>query len=195
METKEITKLLQKFFNGETTGDEEKVLKNYFVSGKIAPEFQEYKPFFNGISELADADSNPNLEDEIMNFILENENHEKTKYRRMWRTVTGIAASVIIVLGGFLLYQQQQKPMGDTFENPEDAYAYAQQTLQFVSGKYNKGMAHLSNFDKLQKANEPLKKATEPVIEFYNAIEKMRTTGFENNSENHGKQEENNDSI
>jgi hypothetical protein len=73
-----------------------------------------------------------------MDFILENENREKTRYRWLWQTVTGIAASVIIVLGGFLFYQQQQKTFDDTFENPQEAYAYAQQTLQFVSGKYNK---------------------------------------------------------
>lgn len=91
----------------------------------------------------------------------------------MWKIVTGIAASVIIILGGFLLYQEQQKPFDDTFNNPDEAYAYATQTLQFVSGKYNKGLAHLSDFEKLHKASNPVKKGTAPVVEFYQGIDRM----------------------
>ena len=108
-----------------------------------------------------------------MDYILENEHREKTKFRKLWVNVTGIAASVIIVLGGFLFYQQQQKPFKDTFEDPEKAYAYAEQTLQFVSGKYSKGLAELSNFEKLQKGTEPLKKGVAPVSEFFENLEKI----------------------
>jgi hypothetical protein len=50
-----------------------------------------------------------NIEEEIMDFILENENREKTRYRWLWQTVTGIAASVIIVLGGFLILSATAK--------------------------------------------------------------------------------------
>ena len=163
METKEIAKLLQKFFNGESTGEEEKTLESYFRSGEVAEEFKDYAAFFNGISYLANVTDYSYIEDEIMDFILENENREKTRYRWLWQTVTGIAASVIIILGGFLFYQQQQKPFNDTFEDPKEAYAYAQQTLQFMSVKYNKGIAGLSGFEKLNKAAQPIKRATAPV--------------------------------
>ena len=135
METKKIAKLLQTYFNGESTVEEERTLETYFKSGNVAEELMEYAPYFNGISELATVTDDRNFEEEVMDFILENENQEKTKYRRLWQTVTGIAASVIIVLGGFLFYQQQQKPFKDTFDDPKEAYAYAQQTLQFVSVK------------------------------------------------------------
>ena len=130
METEKITKLLQTFFSGESTIEEERLLEMYFKSGNVAEEFKEYAAFFNGISDLAKVPDDSNIEEEVMDFILENENREKNRYRWLWQTVTGIAASVIIVLGGFLFYQQQQKTFDDTFENPQEAYAYAQQTLQ-----------------------------------------------------------------
>ena len=91
----------------------------------------------------------------------------------MWKMVTGIAASVVIVLGGFLFYQQQQKPFEDTFDDPEKAYEYAVQTLQYVSGKYNEGLAELSNFEKINNASEPLKKGIQPIAEFYEGLEKI----------------------
>jgi predicted negative regulator of RcsB-dependent stress response len=130
-----------------------------------------------------------------MDFILENENREKTRYRWLWQTVTGIAASVIIILGGFLFYQQQQQPFKDTFEDPQEAYVYAQQTLQFVSEKYNKGLAGLSNFDKLQKATQPIKKATAPVNEFYNAIERMGENQIDETPVNNHEKKKSTDSI
>ncbi len=179
METNKIEKLLQNYFNGESTTEEEKVLENYFRSAFVDEKFKEYTEFFCGLSELSNVSADLNIEEEIMDFILESENKDKLKYRWLWQTVTGIAASVIIVLGGFLFYQQQQRPFEDTFKNPEEAYAYARQTLQFVSGKYNKGISGLAEFNKLQKATEPIKKGIAPVNEFYKSIEKLEMKGDE----------------
>ncbi|WP_319480336.1 hypothetical protein [uncultured Draconibacterium sp.] len=176
METQEILRLLQRYFDGETTEADEQQLYAYFQSGEVAEELVEYTEFFGGISELAGAVDDPTIEEDVMDYILENEHRDKTKYLTMWKTVTGIAASVIIVLGGFLFYQEQQKPFDDTFENPEEAYAYAAKTLQFVGSKYNEGLVHLSEFEKLRKGSEPVKKATKPVVEFYEGIEKIEAT-------------------
>lgn len=173
MKTTEVKKLLQTYFKGESSLEDERRLEAYFQSGSVAEEVVEYTEFFEGISELTFAVDDSQIEEDVMDFILENEHREKTKYRWLWKTVTGIAASVIIVLSGFLFYQEQQKPFDDTFKNPDKAYAYAQKTLQFVSSEYKKGFAGLANFEKLQAANKPIKKAIEPVNEFYEGVEKM----------------------
>lgn len=173
MEVKEILQMLHRYFNGESTDAEEKTLEAYFQSGEVAEELLEYTDFFGGILELANDSNDQNIEEDVMNHILENEHREKTKYRSMWKMVTGIAASVIIVLGSFLVYQDQQKPFDDTFETPEEARAYATQTLSFVSGKYSKGLAQLSNFEKLRKANSPVKKTTAKILGFYEGVERL----------------------
>ena len=175
METREVKYLLQRYFEGESTEAEERALETYFSGANVADEVAEYAEFFGGVSELANIADDPNIEEDVMNYILENEHQEKTTYRSMWKMVTGIAASVIIVLASFLVYQGQQKPFEDSFENPEEAYAYATQTLSFVSGKYNKGLAQLSNFEKLRKANDPVKRSTAPVVEFYEGVERLRS--------------------
>jgi len=174
MKTEEVKILLQRYFEGISTDSDERRLEAYFQSGEVDAEIAEYAEFFGGIAELADVADDPTIEDDVMDYILEQEHREKTRYRSMWKVVTGIAASVIIVLGGFLFYQEQQKPT-DSFNDPKEAYAYASHTLQFVSEKYNKGFAQLSKFDKLQKADEPVKKATKPVVEFYKGIEQMES--------------------
>lgn len=177
MELQEIRQLLQRYFNGESSVEDEKRLENYFQSGEVAKEVAEYAEFFGGISELASIVDDSTIEEDVMDYILENEHQEKKRFRKLWLNVTGIAASVIIVLGGFLLFQEQRKPFDDTFEDPQQAYAYAEQTLQFVSGKYSKGLAHLSNFEKLRKGNEPVKKSTARVVEFYEGVERLKESG------------------
>lgn len=191
METTKIKALLQKYFDGETTPAEEKLLEEYFTSEAVDSSLQEYIPFFDGILELAGNNRDRALESDIMDFILESETKEKSKYRWLWQTVTGVAASVIIVLGGFLYYQQQ-KTFDDTFKNPDEAYAYAVKTLGYVSNKYNKGLASLSKFDKLQTATEPVRKGLAPVNEFYQTIEKLKTKPETNQVV---KNEKSNDSI
>ena len=172
MKTAEVKILLQRYFEGESTEAEERQLEAYFRGSEVSAEVAEYAEFFGGISELAELADDPTIEEDVMDYILENEHREKTHYRSMWKVVTGIAASIIIVLGGFLFYQEQQRPFKDSFDNPEEAMAYATETLQYVSGKYNKGLAQLSNFEKLHKASQPVKKGTAPVVGFYEEIKK-----------------------
>jgi hypothetical protein len=173
METKEIKQLLQRYFNGESTRAEERLLENYFQSGKVADDLEDYTGFFSGISVLANSGRDEELEGEIMDFIRKNEPKEKPKTRWLWQMVTGIAASVIIVVGGVLFYQHENEPFEDTFDNPEIAYAYAEQTLGYVSAKYNKGISALTSFNKLETAAEPLQKGVKPVNEYLELIEKM----------------------
>jgi len=173
METTEVKQLLQRYFNGESSDLDERKLEAYFSGDEVAAELKEYTEFFGGITELAAIDNDSTLEEDIMDYILENEHREKTKFRKMWQTVTGVAATIIIVLGGFLFYQQKQQSFTDTYKDPDKAYVVAEQTLEFVSEKYNKGLSALANFDKLNKAEEPLKKGISPVNDFFDNINKI----------------------
>jgi uncharacterized membrane protein YcjF (UPF0283 family) len=165
MEKEIIKQLLHRYFEGTTTEDEEAILKSYFESDKVVEEFEKYTGFFNGISELS-AVQQDNPEDEIMDYILEHEAKEKTSYRRFYISITGIAACLVIIMGGILLRQQQQT-FKDTFDNPDAAYTYATETLAYVAEKYNSGIEELSHFEKLYDAVNPLNQGLKPVNDFF----------------------------
>ena len=164
MEKKEVKQLLQRYVDGTTTEKEEDILRSYFKSKNVAKEFEEYIEFFNSIGDLSII-HHDNFEDEIMDHILEHETNEKIGYRRLYFTIAGIAASLLIIIGGIMLRQQQ--PYKDTFDNPEVAYVYAKKTLAYVSEKYNSGIEELSHFEKLQDAVGPLNQGLKIVNRYH----------------------------
>jgi hypothetical protein len=153
MESQRIQILLQKYFEAETTLDEENELINYFNSGEVKDELKQYVPMFAGLKALSTSE-NIDLSDDLMNHILESEHKEKLKYRWMWQIVTGIAASVILVMLAVNFYSSQNQ-WKDTFTDPDKAYAEANKTLEFVAGKYNKGLAQLRPIRKMEDATAP----------------------------------------
>ena len=153
MESQRIHQLLQKYFEAESTLEEETELINYFNSGEVEDQLKPYVPVFSGLKELS-VTENEELGDDLMNYILESEHKEKLKYRWMWQIVTGVAASVILVMLAVNFYSNQSQ-WNDTFTDPQQAYNQASKTLEFVAGKYNKGMALLKPIGKMEEAASP----------------------------------------
>ena len=153
MESQKINILLQKYFDAETTIDEENELITYFTSGEVDENLKMYVPIFSGIKELSDEEEVPSLGDDLMNYILESEHKEKLRYRWMWQIVTGVAASVILVMLAVNFYSSQNQ-WKDTFTDPKQAYSEASKTLEYVAGKYNKGLAQLRPIGRIENATD-----------------------------------------
>ena len=166
MESQKINILLQKYFDAETTIDEENELITYFTSGEVDENLKMYVPMFSGMKEHS-ADEDPGLGDDLMNYILESEHKEKLQYRWMWQIVTGIAASVILVMLAVNFFGDKTQ-WKDTFSDPKQAYSEASKTLEFVAGKYNKGLAQLRPIGRIESATDP-----------YNSGMKKLNRGFE----------------
>lgn len=153
MEPQRVHILLQKYFDAETSLAEENELITYFSSEEVDEKLKMYVPMFSGMRELS-AEEDLELGEELMNYILESEHKEKVKYRWMWQMVTGVAASVILVMLA-VNYFTSRNQWSDTYSDPQQAYAEASKTLEFVAGKYNKGLASLTPVRKLEEAATP----------------------------------------
>jgi len=179
MESQRIQILLQKYFEAETSLDEENELIIYFTSGEVDENLKMYVPMFSGMKELS-VDEHADLGEDLMNYILESEHKEKLRYRWMWQIVTGVAASVILVMLAVNFYGNQYR-WKDTFTDPDKAYAQASKTLEFVAGKYNKGLAQLRPIGKMENATTPfhsgiktLEKGFEKIRDIENLNKKLK---------------------
>lgn len=158
MELKEVKQILQKYFEGTSTQQEEQLLTDYFNSRTIAPELQKYQQFFVGLHELSGEGRDEVLEEEIMDCILEKEYSEKTHYRWLWQTVSGVAAALLIALLAVNLHTGKAQ-WEDTYSDPDQAYAEAVLALQYVAWQYQKGMEGLEPVKAINKASQPLNKS------------------------------------
>ncbi len=140
MESKVIEGFLEKYFNAETSVQEEKKLKAYFTSGDVAPHLQEYVPIFTYFSQS---------KEEAFPGKVDYEYGRKKVYS--W---VAVAASIVILFGVVL---QKNDPVNEfgTYEDPEIALQKTTEALRMVGMVMNSGTEDLAY---LQVFNETTNK-------------------------------------
>lgn len=135
MELSNIEKLLEKYFEGETTISEEKELKVYFTRETVPSHLERYKDLFQYFSEESNITANKDL----------TIGPRKT-FRYAW---VGIAASIALIAGIFLTRTAPVEDV-DTFEDPEIALQETKKVLDMVSKYMNEGtqgLVYLHEFE------------------------------------------------
>ena len=161
MDIKELRKLLQKYYNGETTLKEEDTLKKYFVDNPdIDEEFRAEKEQFI-MFEKAEKQDVP-IEDfeKKLEILIDN---QKVKYpvfkrNKIWIQITAVAASVLIIFGVYnsIKYFTGKPEYKDTIEDPQLAYEETKKTLLYISEKLHYGTRELENINKLNSSVQKL---------------------------------------
>jgi hypothetical protein len=100
MKTKD--NLLDKYYKGETSPEEEKELKNSILSEEFDSPEKDIFGFYGKAGEIPD-----DLEESLMEGLVERQN--KNKVKRMWiYRISSAAAVLLVVLTVFLGYRAQK---------------------------------------------------------------------------------------
>jgi hypothetical protein len=143
MELDKIDEFLKKYFDGETSIQEENALKSYFQSHKVAPQHQEYKDLFNYLDEAKQYKSTSKTE-------LKSRNNA---YKWM-----SVAALVLIMLSvGTVFYKNYNKSVheintGTGIDDPKIAFEETKKALDLVSEKLIKGLASMEYINEFEKS-------------------------------------------
>ncbi len=149
-----IKKLVNKYFEGETSIDEESIIKEYFNQANVSEELRQYKSLFNAFSRESKVEYSKTLRlpNESESFVAKHKN--KGKVISMWLKVAS-AAMFVGVIGYFLVKSdlntvetQSASLSGKAAkyiepETPEEALQMTIQALAMVSRKYKKGEQNL----------------------------------------------------
>lgn len=171
MKSEEVKIVLQKYFEAETTLAEEAMLREYFRQEELPDEMLPFSVWFKESDFRFPAEKNSSEENQTMEMFLQKERSRKRSI--WWISVSGIAAALVIMLGS-TLYFRSQPAYRDTFSDPVIASAYAVRTLQFVSGKYNEGIARLQPASKIREATRPVKKSLQIIEKSFDKADKIR---------------------
>lgn len=142
MELVKVESLLEAYFEGNTTLEQEETLRSYFASVDVAPQVAMYQPLFAGIALAKEEVSHRELQ-----------LPQSTASSKIWWL--GIAASAVITLGvaGFMF---NQPSLTAEEEEAMAAYRQAQSTMLLLSEGLNKGTASLSHLDEFSKGQEQM---------------------------------------
>lgn len=144
MKEERLKELLEKYYNGETSLEEERILSELFCGDETIPGYEAEKEIFRHYGEMtiipAPADD---LEKKIMDSIDGYEMKRKQTLRRV-RLYSSISiAAAIALFAVFYFFLKQKAEPRDTFSDPRIAYTETVRVLNEVSLKLNRGMEEL----------------------------------------------------
>ena len=158
MDYNKIKILLEKYWNCETTLEEESILQDY-LSGKDIPEdLKAFTPLFQYYKEQRAMKVSEDFEGRVLNEIGSKENKGKQRYLHIYYKV---AAAVILILFFVTIHQryiavrdQATVLVQDTFDDPEKALEETKKALLLVSEKWNKGKENITKLAEFNKAEK-----------------------------------------
>ncbi len=161
----EVRKMLDRFYQGETSLDEEKLLMDYFSSTKVPEELIPDKDLFLSFGPETETISVPaDLNKKIIAAIDRVERKEVKTHRISIFSLSGLAAGLLIMIAVYLFYVRDDTQeliastqITDTYDDPLEAYEEAKRTLAYVSSKLNSGTSELKHVQQVTKSVDPLK--------------------------------------
>ena len=160
MDTKDLKLLLEQYWEGNTSPDQEQALKAWFRENPVPEGLERDAQLFNYYSIQNDIKISDDFEDRILNELtVEDTTETSTKTVSMWSSVLNWRAAAVIS-GIIVATVVLKNPFGssnvgtDTYEDPKDAYEATKAILMTISANMNKGKAYtqqLTKFSEVQK--------------------------------------------
>jgi hypothetical protein len=164
-----VRKMLERFYLGETTLEEEKWLQDYFSSTAVPEELLPDKELFETFGLSNESITVPgDLNKKILDRLEREERKELRTRRISLFSLSGLAAGLLVLIAVYLFFLRTEdttllatSQWSDTYEDPVEAYQEAKRTLAFVSSKLNNGTSELKHVQQVSKtATDPLKSLT-----------------------------------
>lgn len=156
----EFEALLDKFYRGDTTLEEEQLLASFFSRNVLPEQWEADKNLFESL-HVAATEMPEGLEQRMSQLIDSLEEREKSGkkigirsvFRRDFRLqIAGLVASLLVLATiGFWSYfnRHESEPLlVDTFENPEQAREATLEALQLFADNFSKGTHTVEQVDR-----------------------------------------------
>jgi len=160
MNTSEIEVLLEKYYEGNSSLAEEQLLREFFGGKEIPAHLKSHQPlcvFFadEKLTEMAVSDFEKDMTAQLAEFTPEILTVPMHRNRGRFLFITGIAATILLLIGIFFTFQQDVfktvRSHGSNYKT-ELAYAEASEALLIVSSNLNTGLKQVSRLQVIDKA-------------------------------------------
>jgi hypothetical protein len=166
MNEEELKRLIEKYYNGESTEEEERTLKDYFRQNNLPEGYEAEKLIFSYYNESAEVpEPSIDFEARILAGIDASEiKRGSGKMKKYLLPILSAAAGILILTGSYFFFFKSAETR-DSFTDPEIAYAETIKILRDVSSQLNRGAQVLEPVGKMneitRKSLESLNKSTQ----------------------------------
>jgi len=161
IEENKIEQLLNGFYTGDTTPEEEALLSEYLKSENLDESRHTDRDIFNALYDTADIPLPECIAERLETAIDKHiaETSAPIGKKRLYAVISGAAAVVLLCVGLFFFTEKQSQTnfIADTYSDPKEAALAAEQALLFVSNKLNQGLSPLEKVtESVDKTNKLL---------------------------------------
>ena len=160
MNIKEIEELLEKYYEGETSLEEERTLKDFFLSENVPMELAVHKSQFLYFAESSgDEISDQEFEERVFTEKMEIPVVPLHSRRNRFYFITGIAATILLLIGLVFTFNEDKfkRQEGNvSTADPELVFTQTHDILALVSVNFNKGMDKMQYLGKLDQAMQKM---------------------------------------
>ncbi len=162
MNEEELNRLIEKYYKGNSTEEEEDVLREYFRRSDVPEGYEAEKAIFSFYTESADfVEPSADFEARIIGEIDAAERKTGSNGIKRYLPLMSAAAGLLILVGSYFFFTSKTES-SDTYKDPQIAYAETIKILRDVSVKLNRG----------SQALEPVGKISEMTIKSFETINK-----------------------
>ncbi len=186
MNEKKLKHLLGKYYDGDSTKDEERILKEYFTGGEVMASFEAEKEIFGYYqSSLEIPEPSEGFESRILRRIdNESSNDKIVKIRKQLYPFLAVAASIMVIAGAYFFFRGSED-LNDTYSDPQIAYQETRKILFDVSSKMNKAANKLEPVGKISemrtKSFSAINRSTEIIERNLESLKGLEPDRIENN--------------
>ena len=166
MNEQKIHELLQRYFDGATSLEEERDLQRYFAESDCPESLKVYRPLFNFFAEERAIEHSTSL--------TEHSAHKKRNIRLPLYIITGIAASIAILFMVGVPKMQTDDYIylvnGQRVYDQTAALEMAENKLQLLAVSMQKAQTGMATFDKLQETSQSLQQLSK-ISDVYKRID------------------------
>lgn len=172
MKKQDINTLIEKYYDGSLSSEEELFLKNY-LENNHEPEYNLIRSQLQIMKDISteENDLDSSFDKKLLQEISAT-NNNKTRRYYLQRILSGVAATALILISIWVVTSMlTTKEAYGTISDSHAAFAETKKILQKVSGNFNKGVKPVSKT--IEKAEAGLDKSKK-----VNKIKKLNNAGL-----------------
>ncbi len=163
MDSKEIGQLLEKYWNCETSLEDEQVLRNYFNGPNVPDQLKDAAELFRFFEAERKRALDSNFENEVMRSVKKTERKAKVVSMVRWTQVARIAAGIFVMVAATyfvrneVMKSREQAQVVDTFSDPKEALEETKKALMMISKSFGKAKEGAGKINMFNEAEQKIK--------------------------------------